>query len=133
MVEPSILLADDDADLCRYCTTALKPLGVRIDAARRKKRALTLWKRSLSTCLLGRKTSSSPMEAGWNSWKRRAKKTPQASYVLITGKGTITKPLDAMKRGAFDYLLKPSASPAIARQRSPRRLPIAPTVVENRT
>lgn len=105
MVEPSILLADDDEDLCRYCISALNPLGVRIAAHSSVKSALDALGKASFDLLLA--DLEFPDGSGLELLEAARQKDPQAVVVLITGKGTIQSALEAMRRGAFDYLLKP--------------------------
>ncbi len=129
MVEPSILLADDDEDLCRYCSSALKPLGVRIVAHPSVKNALdALEKKSFDLVLADLEF---PDGSGLELLETARKSDPQAVVVLITGKGTIQSALEAMKRGAFDYLLKP-LSPQQLRANVRKALAHRALLVENR-
>jgi len=105
MSDPLILLVDDDEDLCRYCRAALKPLGVQLLTCG----TVEDGRRSLQNEEIDLLLADLELPDGSGLDLLDAAKAQDADLVvtLVTGKGTIPSALEAMKRGAFDYLLKP--------------------------
>jgi DNA-binding NtrC family response regulator len=54
-----------------------------------------------------------PEMTGFDLLKKVKTSTPQTPVVLLTAYGTIQNAVDAMKQGAFDYLLKPFSSESL--------------------
>jgi DNA-binding NtrC family response regulator len=54
-----------------------------------------------------------PEMTGFDLLKKVKSSTPQTPVVLLTAYGTIQNAVDAMKEGAFDYLLKPFSSESL--------------------
>lgn len=56
-----------------------------------------------------------PEMTGFDLLKKVKASTPQTPVVLLTAYGTVQNAVDAMKQGAFDYLLKPFSSESLER------------------
>lgn len=100
-----VLLIDDDASLRRTMRLTLEALGHRPTEARDRTQALELLDRqrfdvALLDLRLGR-------EQGLDLLPELVRLAPALSVVVITAYATIETAVEAMRRGAFDYLPKP--------------------------
>lgn len=105
MSEPVIVLIDDDEDLCRYCQAALKPLEARVVAGHSVADGRRLLESENADLLLV--DLELPDGTGLDLLRDALNADPQLVVTLITGKATVKSAIEAMKEGAFDYLLKP--------------------------
>jgi DNA-binding NtrC family response regulator len=101
----SILIADDYLPLCESLGESLRLRGYEVSAAHNSADALELYKKSrmdlvlLDVCLGD--------EDGVSLLPRFLEIEPALPVIMITGFGTIETAVEAIKRGAFDYLQKP--------------------------
>jgi NtrC-family two-component system response regulator AlgB len=100
-----ILLVDDDASLRRTIRTALETMGHRVTEAADGARALEAAGRhpfplALLDLRLGR-------ERGIDLLSELLRLAPGLAVVIITAYATVETAVEAMRRGAFDYLPKP--------------------------
>jgi NtrC-family two-component system response regulator AlgB len=101
----NILLVDDDASLRRTIRTALETMGHRVTEAGDGARALEAAARhpfpvALLDLRLGR-------ERGIDLLSELLRLAPGLAVVIITAYATVETAVEAMRRGAFDYLPKP--------------------------
>jgi two-component system response regulator HydG len=105
MAQPRILLAEDDQAQSALMTLELKRRGFSVDAAKNGAEALRKLDRDaydvvVTDLKLGDMDGLEVLE--------RSKKTqPDAPVLVITGHGSISAAVAAMKAGAFDFLTKP--------------------------
>src|SRR5437588_3113846 len=100
-----VLLIDDDASLRRTIRTALETFSHRVTEARDGPQALDL---------LGHRPSEAALldlrlarEQGLDLLPELLRLAPGLAVVIITAYATIETAVEAMRRGAFDYLPKP--------------------------
>jgi two-component system, NtrC family, response regulator AtoC len=129
MKQPQILIVDDDADLLRYCRTALEPTGAVLLVGDSVGQGLEVLRQESIDLLLT--DLELPDGTGLDLLKAAHDKDPGLVVSVITGKGTIQSAIEAMKQGAFDYLLKP-LPPAELRAHVRKALEHRALVVENR-
>jgi NtrC-family two-component system response regulator AlgB len=100
-----ILLIDDDASLRRTIRTALEAMGHRVAEARDGPQALQLLaNRMFEVAFLDLRLAR---EQGLDLLPELLRLAPGLDVVVITAYATIETAVEAMRRGAFDYLPKP--------------------------
>jgi NtrC-family two-component system response regulator AlgB len=101
----NILVIDDDASLRRTVRMSLELLGHRATEARDSTQALELLgRRPFDAALLDLRLAE---ELGLELLPRLLRLTPGLHVVVVTAFATIETAVEAMRRGAFDYLPKP--------------------------
>ena len=105
MAKPTLLVIDDEANLLRFFEYNIRGLGyeVAIGETGADFRRL-IEEREYSTILLDMML---PDTNGLELMEEAHRVNPELPVILITAYGTIDKAVDAMKRGAFDFLPKP--------------------------
>src|SRR5438093_5236836 len=100
-----VLLIDDDASLRRTIRTALETMGHRVTDARDGTQALEmLGRRPFDVALLDLRLAR---EQGLDLLPELLRQAPGLCVVIVTAYATIETAVEAMRRGAFDYLPKP--------------------------
>ena len=102
----SVLVVDDDPAVGKVLAALLAQAGIACSHV--PGRGARRWRR----CAGSRSTSSSPICAcpgrpGWSCWTRSRERWPEIPVILLTAHGSVGVAVDAMKRGAADFLLKP--------------------------
>jgi NtrC-family two-component system response regulator AlgB len=101
----NILVIDDDASLRRTLRTSLEVLGHQAHEARDGPQALALLgRRPFELALLDLRLAQ---EQGLDLLPRLLAAAPGLPVVVVTAYATIETAVEAMRRGAFDYLPKP--------------------------
>ena len=101
----NILVIDDDSSLRRTLRMSLEVLGHRATEARDSTQALELLShRPFDTALLDLRLAQ---EQGLDLLPRLLSMAPGLHVVVVTAYATIETAVEAMRRGAFDYLPKP--------------------------
>jgi DNA-binding NtrC family response regulator len=101
----SILIVDDDEAICEVLSTYLRPLGYRIRVAHTGAAALAALRvESPDVALLDlRLTDMSGQEVHRGIRERHL----DTEVIIVTGFASLDSALDAIKSGAFDYIVKP--------------------------
>jgi NtrC-family two-component system response regulator AlgB len=100
-----MLLVDDDASLRRTIRTALETMGHRVTEAGDSARALeAVARHPFPLALLDLRLGS---ERGIDLLSELLRLAPGMAVVIITAYATVETAVEAMRRGAFDYLPKP--------------------------
>ncbi len=104
-VSPSILIVDDDEAICEVLAAYLRPLGYRIRVTHTGQSALAaLREESPDVALLDlRLTDMSGQEVHC----RIRESHLDTEVIIVTGFASLDSALDAIKSGAFDYIVKP--------------------------
>ncbi len=100
-----ILVADDDAGILHTCRKILSHAGYEVTTAPDGNAALGLLKSSRYDLLLV--DLKMPGLSGLETLTMARKIDPTLMIVMLTAYATIQTAVDAVKRGAFDYLAKP--------------------------
>ena len=100
-----ILVADDDRGILHTCSKILKHAGYEVTTAPDGNEALGLLKSSHYDLLLV--DLKMPGLSGLETVTLARKIDPTLMIVMLTAYATIQTAVDAVKRGAFDYLAKP--------------------------
>jgi two-component system, NtrC family, response regulator AtoC len=100
-----ILIVDDDLSLCHFLTKALSHKGYEVVACHRGREALDVVRgREADLILLDNKL---PDRNGLEILKEIKREHPKVSVIIMTAFGTTGTAIEAMRLGAFDYILKP--------------------------
>lgn len=101
----SVLIVDDDANMCRSLSRILKADGYQVEIAQSASQALERddWS-DFFAILLDRKL---PDDSGDSLLKSVVERAPEAVIIIITGYADLNSSLEAIRAGAADYLLKP--------------------------
>src|SRR5438067_214200 len=102
---PTLLVVDDEPNVLYSLETALGSAGLRVLTAATGRQGVDLVRRSRPDAVLLdlRLTDMTGLEA----FDQMRAIDPRLPVVLITAFSTTETAIEAMKRGAFDYLLKP--------------------------
>ena len=100
-----ILIVDDDITLCHFLTKALSQMGYQVILCHSGREALdVVHKQEIDLILLDNKL---PDRNGLEILKEVKRDHPKVSVIIMTAFGTTETAIEAMKVGAFDYILKP--------------------------
>ena len=100
-----ILIVDDEKNIRRTMTVALETMDHAVTCSSNSATALAeLRKAPFDVVLLDLKLSS---ESGLDVLEEILRISPQAAVVMVTAYASIETAVEAMRRGAFDYLPKP--------------------------
>ncbi len=105
MQKNSILLIDDDDSLRRIMEFSLTEAGYRVQIAANGEEGLRLLEKDSFDAVISDITM--PGMDGMEVLMKIREQDAQIPVVMITAYGTIESAVDAMKRGAFDYITKP--------------------------
>ena len=105
---PSVLLVDDEVSVLYTLEAVLKPEGYKIQKAKSAEEALEVFKNDWFDLVITDLTM--PGDSGLELLDKVLKIKPETLVILITAYGSETIAVDAMKRGAYDYLPKPFAN-----------------------
>jgi DNA-binding NtrC family response regulator len=105
-MNPSILIVDDEKDMLQLLKRSLEPeLGCRADTAVSGKQALHLLNSKNYDLVLA--DIKMPVMDGLELLESIKRETPDLTVVMITAYGRIELAVEAMKRGAYDFITKP--------------------------
>jgi len=105
-----ILVVDDDSQIRDLLTTFLERDGYEIETADSARSAITAMENSAFDIVLTDKNmpdGSADVEAGMLVLQHVKEHAPATEVIMITGFATIETAIEAMKMGAFDYIMKP--------------------------
>ena len=119
-----VLIVDDEPEIVSLLTQLLDGQGYEAVGTTRASEALTLLRDSEFDILLT--DLMMPQVDGIALLRAGLEADPNLVGIVVTGQGSVETAVDAMKVGAFDYLLKPfrltEILPILARARAVRRL-----------
>ncbi len=104
-MKTSVLIVDDDEMVRNFCTEALAALGFGTQAAESVERALPLLAGGQFDVVL----TDMRMQgmSGLDLLEVVKRDYPGVDVVMVTGYGTVSAAVEAIKEGAYDYLTKP--------------------------
>jgi DNA-binding NtrC family response regulator len=106
VIKPNVLLVDDEEKFLDVLSQRLGVRGVNVDTAASGEEAMVKVKnKSFDAIILD---VIMPGMGGIETLKRIRKENPEVQIIMLTGRGTINKAVDAMKEGAIDFLEKPA-------------------------
>jgi len=101
----TIVVVDDDLSLCYFLTKPLSKKGYQVIACHNGKQALeTINEQGADLILLDNKL---PDRMGLEILKDIKQNHPKIPVIIMTAFGTMDTAIEAMRLGAFDYVLKP--------------------------
>ncbi|MBI3989293.1 MAG: sigma-54-dependent Fis family transcriptional regulator [candidate division NC10 bacterium] len=105
MLKERILAVDDEENLLHFLSKLLKGEGYRVEVARAGGEALERAKEAdFDLAILDLKLPDMDGMAVLRAFREMA---PEANVVMITAYGSIESAVEAMKAGAYDYIVKP--------------------------
>jgi len=105
-----ILAVDDDPDILEMIAKALEKSGFRIDKAENAAQAIALLNKEDYDIVITDKNFSGPdaqTEGGMEILRYLRHCGSRTEAIMITGFATIETAIEAMRLGAFDYIVKP--------------------------
>ena len=100
-----ILIVDDDAEFRSYLTDVLKGEGYRTESAASAKEAVALCEaKEFDIVLLD---FMMPKMSGIDALLELRKQQPKTKVIMITAFATVENAVDAIRKGACDYIAKP--------------------------
>jgi DNA-binding NtrC family response regulator len=100
-----VLLVDDDPDFCEALGDRLRSLGFEVSVADRGSEALRLCREEPPAIVL--LDLVLPGMDGMAVLEAIRRSEPDVVVIVITGHGTIARAVEAMKKGAYDFVSKP--------------------------
>jgi DNA-binding NtrC family response regulator len=100
-----VLLVDDDPDFCEVLSDRLRFLGFQVSVADRGPEALRLCREEPPAIVL--LDLVLPGMDGMAVLETIRREEPDVVVIVITGHGTIARAVEAMKKGAYDFVSKP--------------------------
>jgi len=110
-MDEKILVVDDEPQMLIAINETLRRNGYSITTAGSGMEALCRLKEKYYTLVLT--DMRMPEVSGLDLLRKVKSLSPQTPVVLLTAYGTIKNAVDAMRHGAYDYLLKPFSSEAL--------------------
>ena len=105
-----ILIADDEENILDALSEFMEGIGYHVDLAGSVESALTLMQTNEYDVLLTDKNMpgfGDKKEGGMSLLRHVKKHNPLTEVIMITGYATVESAVEAMKLGAFDYVMKP--------------------------
>ncbi|MBE0617014.1 MAG: diguanylate cyclase [Proteobacteria bacterium] len=112
MVKPSILVVDDDAFFRTFCAEVLRREGYAVLPVASGREALETLDRGEASLVLA--DIYMPEMSGLELLESVKARHPSVDVVIMTGYASIDTAIQALKRGARDYLRKPFAAEELA-------------------
>src|SRR5262245_54031237 len=100
-----VLLVDDDPDFCEALGDRLRSQGFQVTVTGRGTDAIRLCREEASAIVL--LDLVLPGLDGMAVLETLRREAPDVAVVVITGHGTIARAVEAMKKGAYDFVTKP--------------------------
>lgn len=111
MQNKSILVVDDEAQARMMLSSMLSHTGYNVDSASGGVEALNKFEENDYGLVITDVVM--PEMSGMELLGKVKKISPNVPVIMVTGHGTINNTVEAMQKGAFDYILKPFSSKAI--------------------
>ena len=107
---PSLLIVEDDEALASYLAGSMIAEGYRVVCARTRTEALTIQPQPLLALVdLGLPPAENRISEGMFLIDALLANEPHSKIIVITGQDEESAAFEAVRRGAFDFLSKPSA------------------------
>ena len=114
-VKFTVLVVDDDPSLSRTLKEFLVEEGYEVETAHDAEHALAIQERNPRICL-ALLDLMMPLTDGITLMEQLRRRDPDLPVMIMTGFGTIETAVEAMKRGAEDYLTKPLEPDAVKKK-----------------
>ena len=106
MAKEKVLLVDDEVEFTEVLSKRMETRGVDVDTAANGPEALEKARNSSYDAII--LDLSMPGMDGIETLRRLLEAKPELQIILLTGKATLQKGVEAMKLGAVDFLEKPA-------------------------
>ncbi len=109
-MKAKILIADDEENILDTLSDFMEGIGYHVDLAGSVESALALMQTNEYDILLTDKNMpgfGDKKEGGMSLLKHAKEHSPLTEVIMITGYATVESAVEAMKLGAFDYVMKP--------------------------
>lgn len=106
MLKPMVMLVDDEVPFVETMTKRLKKRELKIISAHSGLEALEKLDKNRNTDVIILDVKMPGID-GLETLERIKKEYPLLEVIMLTGHATVENAIDGMKRGAFDYLMKP--------------------------
>src|SRR3990172_4562127 len=99
------IVVDDEASVCEAVKAILESEGIEAVSFTRSKDALeTIRNENFDLVITDLKM---PEMDGLELYDKARPLSPESIYIIITAYGTVNSAVDAIKRGVYDYIMKP--------------------------
>jgi|SRR5208283_3265954 len=105
LLNPSILIVDDEEIILSSCLRILSAEEYRLDTAENAGIALEKMRKTHFDLVLA--DLMMPGATGMDLLKKIKEEQPETDLIIITGYGTIKMAIEALQRGAYDFIEKP--------------------------
>jgi signal transduction histidine kinase len=105
MMNTSVLVVDDDADIAQVLCDRLESMGHTIRSASDGEAALTAIRQELPVLVF--LDVQMPKMSGLDALRQIRKEWPELPVIVMTAHGTVARAVEAMKEGATDFITKP--------------------------
>jgi DNA-binding NtrC family response regulator len=109
-MDVNILVADDEKDILDLISEFFKRTGYAIDLAEDVNNAIECMQKQTYDIIITDKNMPGPeddIEGGMTLLRYAKEHAPQTEVIMMTGYATVETAIEAMKLGAFDYIMKP--------------------------
>jgi DNA-binding NtrC family response regulator len=100
-----ILLIDDDKSLCTLLTMNLNDAGYKVTSSTDGKESLDLIEKEIFNIIITDLRIDTV--TGFDILKKVKTLSPSTEVIMVTGHGSVEDAVNAMKKGAFNYITKP--------------------------
>lgn len=100
-----ILIVDDEVNVLALCQTILQKRGYEVECASTAEEALDRLETELFDVVIT--DLKMPGMSGLDLLSKAKALNPFMPFIMLTGFGTVHSAVEAMKEGAYDYLIKP--------------------------
>jgi len=106
MIKPLVLLVDDEVPFVETMTKRLKKRDLVVNVAFSGQEALDILDKNRNTDVVILDVKMPGMD-GIETLSKIKKSYPLIEVVMLTGHATVESAIEGMKKGAYDYLMKP--------------------------
>ncbi len=106
MMKPLVLLVDDEVPFVETMTKRLEKRGLVVNSAYSGQEALDILDKHRNTDVVILDVKMPGMD-GIETLEKIKKSYPLTEVVMLTGHATVESAIEGMKKGAYDYLMKP--------------------------
>ncbi len=106
MMKPLVLLVDDEVPFVETMTKRLKKRDLVVNSAYSGQEALDILDKHRNTDVVILDVKMPGMD-GIETLEKIKKSYPLTEVVMLTGHATVESAIEGMKKGAYDYLMKP--------------------------
>lgn len=105
-MKPQVLVVDDELSVRQLLTEVIRRCGHHVLTAENGREALEIVRSSKPNVIF--LDIKMPVLDGMQALEMIRQELPHAAVILLTAHGTVDTAMEAMKKGAFEYLVKPS-------------------------